>query len=152
MGEIFLARLEGAAGFEKLYVIKRILPHLANDPRFRTMLIDEARIASKMSHPNICQVYELGEAEGQLYIAMEYLEGVTLLTALRESAKAKQPMSLGLVAGVLIQTLDALHYAHELTERDGTLLNVIHRRHAVERVPHRDRHREGARLWHREGP
>ena len=127
MGEIFLARLEGAAGFEKLYVIKRILPHLADDPRFRTMLIDEARIASKMSHPNICQVYELGESDGQLFIAMEYLEGVTLLPILRRAAKADKPLALGLVAGIVQQTCDALHYAHELKERDGTPLNVIHR-------------------------
>src|SRR2546421_4284814 len=82
MGEIFLARLEGAAGFEKLYVVKRILPHLADDARFRQMLIAEARIASKMSHANICQVYELGETDGQLYIVMEYLEGITLLPLL----------------------------------------------------------------------
>src|SRR3954463_14874158 len=78
MGEIFLARLEGAAGFEKLFVVKRILPHLADDARFRAMLIAEARIASKMSHANICQVYELGDADGQLYIVMEYLEGIAL--------------------------------------------------------------------------
>src|SRR5580658_6438962 len=83
MGEIFLARLEGAAGFEKLYVVKRILPHLADDVRFRQMLIAEARIASRLAHANICQVYELGETEGQLYIVMEYLEGVTLLPLLR---------------------------------------------------------------------
>ena len=94
MGEIFLARLEGAAGFEKLYVVKRILPHLADDARFRQMLIAEARIASKMSHANICQVYELGETDGQLYIVMEYLEGVTLLPLLRrvvEGSSAARP-------------------------------------------------------------
>src|SRR5258705_8038880 len=87
MGEIFLARLEGAAGFEKLFVIKRILPHLADDARFRAMLIAEAQIASKMSHANICQVYELGETDGQLYIAMEYLEGVALLSLLRKASR-----------------------------------------------------------------
>src|SRR5690349_17049878 len=127
MGEIFLGRLEGAAGFEKLYVIKRVLPHLADDARFRTMLIDEARIAAKMSHPNICQVYELGEDKGQLFIAMEYLEGVTLLPVLRRAARAKQPLAVGLVASVMQNTADALHYAHELKERDGTKLNVVHR-------------------------
>jgi serine/threonine protein kinase len=127
MGEIFLARLEGAAGFEKLYVIKRVLPHLADDARFRAMLIDEARIAAKMSHPNICQVYELGEDHGQLFIAMEYLEGVTLLPILRHASRTKQYLPIGLVAAVLQQTCDALHYAHELTERDGTRLNVVHR-------------------------
>src|SRR5437762_13162001 len=79
MGEIFLARLEGAAGFEKLFVIKRILPHLADDVRFRGMLIAEARISSVMAHPNVCQVYELGETSGQLYIVLEYPESITMV-------------------------------------------------------------------------
>src|SRR5947199_6148742 len=95
MGEIFLARLEGAAGFEKLYVVKRILPHLADDARFRQMLIAEARIASKLSHANICQVYELGETDGQLYIVMEYLEGVTLLPLLRRASHESSPLEPG---------------------------------------------------------
>ncbi|MBP9086853.1 MAG: serine/threonine protein kinase [Kofleriaceae bacterium] len=127
MGEIFLARLEGAAGFEKLYVVKKILPHLASEPRFRTMLIDEARIASRMNHPNICQVYELEETDGQLYIVMEYLEGVTILPLLRRAAKAKTPLPLGLVLGLISQTCEALHYAHELKDRDGSVLNIVHR-------------------------
>ena len=127
MGEIFLARLEGAAGFEKLYVVKKILPHLASDPRFRSMLIDEARIASRMNHPNICQVYELEETDGQLYIVMEYLEGVTILPLLRRASKAQTPMPLGLIIGLISQTCEALHYAHELKDRDGSVLNIVHR-------------------------
>src|SRR5262245_715300 len=79
MGEIFLGRLEGAAGFEKLYVIKKILPHLADDARFRAMMIAEARIVSRINHTNVCQIHELDELDGQLYIVMEYLEGITLL-------------------------------------------------------------------------
>jgi serine/threonine-protein kinase len=126
MGEIFLARLEGAAGFEKLYVVKRILPHLADDARFRQMLIAEARIASKLSHANICQVYELGETDGQLYIVMEYLEGVTLLPLLRRAGKSGMPLELGLVAGIVQQSCDALHYAHELRDR-GETLGLVHR-------------------------
>ena len=127
MGEIFLARLEGAAGFEKLYVVKRILPHLADDARFRQMLISEAQIAAKMSHANICQVYELGETAGQLYIVMEYLEGVTTLPLLRRSSKAQQHLEFGFVGGVIQQTCDALHYAHDLKDRDGSSLGLIHR-------------------------
>ncbi|HEY0477959.1 MAG TPA: protein kinase [Kofleriaceae bacterium] len=127
MGEIFLARLEGAAGFEKLYVIKRILPHMADDARFRAMLIAEARIASMMTHANICQVYELGETSGQLYIAMEYLEGVTLLPLLRRLSKDGGALALGFVAGVIQQATDALHYAHELRDRGGDNLGVVHR-------------------------
>lgn len=127
MGEIFLSRLEGAAGFEKLYVVKRILPHLADDVRFRQMLIAEAQIAAKMSHANICQVYELGEIQGQLFIAMEYLEGVTMLPLLRRASKAQKPLDYGFVAGVIQQVCDALHYAHELKDRNGESLGLIHR-------------------------
>jgi serine/threonine-protein kinase len=126
MGEIFLARLEGAAGFEKLYVVKRILPHLADDARFRQMLIAEARLSSKLSHANICQVYELGETDGQLYIVMEYLEGVTLLPLLRRTARQGTPLDLGLVAGIVQQTCDALNYAHELKDQ-GQYVGLVHR-------------------------
>ena len=127
MGEIFLARLEGAAGFEKLCVIKRILPHLADDPRFRAMLIAEARIASMMTHANICQVHELGETDGQLYIVMEYLEGVTILPLLRKLSKEGGALDLGFVGGVIQQAADGLHYAHELKDRSGEYLGIVHR-------------------------
>jgi serine/threonine protein kinase len=129
MGEIFLARLEGAAGFEKLFVVKRILPHLADDARFRGMLIAEARIASKLSHANICQVYELGETDGQLYIVMEYLEGITLLPLLRKASKEVKELDYGFIGGVIQQAADALHYAHELRDRDrgNEHLGIVHR-------------------------
>jgi len=127
MGEIFLARLEGAAGFEKLYVVKRILPHLADDARFRAMLIAEARIASKLSHANICQVYELGETDGQLYIVMEYLEGVTILPLLRKASKEAALLDFGFIGGVIQQTTDGLHYAHDLRDRGGESLGIVHR-------------------------
>lgn len=127
MGEIFLSRLEGAAGFEKLLVVKRILPHLADDVRFRAMLIAEARIASRMAHANICQVYELGETEGQLYIVMEYLEGLGLLSLLRRASKEALPLDYGFIGGVVQQATEALHYAHELRDRDNQLLGIVHR-------------------------
>lgn len=127
MGEVFLGRLEGAAGFEKLYAIKRVLPHLANDERFRKMLVTEAQIASKMAHPNICQVYELGETAGQLYIVMEYLEGVTLLQLLRRASRDRRPLDLGFVASVIGQVCDALQYAHDLRDRNKNSLGIIHR-------------------------
>jgi eukaryotic-like serine/threonine-protein kinase len=127
MGEIFLARLEGAEGFEKLFVVKRILPHLADDPRFRAMLIAEARIASMMTHANVCHVYELGETDGQLYIVMEYLDGITVLPLLRKVSKAAGELDLGLVGGVIQQATDGLHYAHELKDRSGEYLGIVHR-------------------------
>src|SRR4051812_17299879 len=127
MGEIFLARLEGAAGFEKLFVIKRILPHLADDVRFRAMLIAEARIASVMAHPNVCQVYELEETDGQLYIVMEYLEGITMLPLLHRLSKEGRTLELGFVGGVIQQAIEGLHYAHELKDRSGEYLGIVHR-------------------------
>jgi serine/threonine-protein kinase len=127
MGEIFLARLEGAAGFEKLCVIKRILPHLADDGRFRSMLIAEARIAANMSHANICHVYELDEIDNQLYLVMEYLEGVTLLQLLRSVSQRDGQLELGFIAGVVLQACEGLHYAHELRDRSGNSLGVVHR-------------------------
>src|SRR5262249_30252285 len=69
MAEIFLARLVGAAGFEKLVCIKRILPHLAKDQQLVQMFLAEAQIAARISHPNVCQVFELGEIDGRYFIA-----------------------------------------------------------------------------------
>jgi eukaryotic-like serine/threonine-protein kinase len=91
------------------------------------MLIAEARIASKMSHPNICQVFELGETQGQLYIVMEYLEGVSLLPLLRRFSREGAALELGFVAGVIQQVTDAMNYAHDLKDRDGENLGIIHR-------------------------
>ena len=127
MGEIFLARLEGAAGFEKLCVIKRILPHLADDSRFRAMLSAEARIAASMTHANVCHVYALEETDQQLYMVMEYLEGVTLLQVLRSTARRRQKLGFGFISGVIQQACEGLHYAHELRDRSGESLGVVHR-------------------------
>ena len=78
MAEVFLARQSGMAGFSKQLVIKRVLPELLGDARFVEMFLDEARLAARLTHPNICQVFELGEVKGQYFIAMEHVAGVTL--------------------------------------------------------------------------
>jgi serine/threonine protein kinase len=127
MGEIFLARLQGVAGFEKLVVIKRVLPHLAGEDRFIAMLLDEARIAARLSHPNICQVQELGEVEGEYYIAMEYLEGVTLADLLRRLSKAGQVMDPRISVAMVTQACEGLHAAHELVDRSGQPTGLVHR-------------------------
>jgi len=126
MAEIFLARLTGAAGFEKLVVIKRILPHLAKDQQFVAMFLDEARIAARISHPHVCQVFELGEIDGRYYIAMEYLEGVPL-ACFRRGDLYVQPPDARLVAGMGIQACEGLHHAHQLKATDGQSLEVVHR-------------------------
>ena len=126
MAEIFLARLSGAAGFEKLICIKRILPHLARDKQFVAMFLDEARIASRISHPNVCQVFELGEIEGSYYLAMEYLEGVPLACFRRRDYYGDMP-DPRLVAGIAVQACEGLHHAHQLKNSDGSVMEVVHR-------------------------
>src|SRR3982751_1574089 len=78
MGEIFLAKQQGPAGFEKLLVVKKILAHLKQNREFVELFIGEARLAARMSHRNIVQVFELGEQDGSYFIAMEYVHGKTL--------------------------------------------------------------------------
>jgi len=126
MAEIFLARLQGAAGFEKLVCIKRILPHLARDKQFVAMFLDEARIAARISHPNVCQVFELGEIDGSYYIAMEYLEGVPLACFRRRDYYGAMPEPR-LVAGIAVQACEGLHHAHQLRNSDGSVMEVVHR-------------------------
>src|SRR5262245_24439697 len=114
MAEIFRARYTGLAGFERPVVIKRILPHLAHEERMVTMFLAEARIAARLSHPNICQIYELGEVDGCYYLALEYLDGVTLETLTRRMKLSQRPTDVRLAAGIVSQACEALHFAHEL--------------------------------------
>jgi serine/threonine protein kinase len=127
MGEICVARLHGVAGFEKLVVIKRVLPHLAEDGKYIAMLQDEARIAARLSHQNICQVLELGQFEGEYYIAMEYLEGVVMTDLMRRMKLEKKVLDPRLVTEIVIQTCKGLDAAHELVDREGRPLNLVHR-------------------------
>ena len=126
MAEIFLARLGGAAGFEKLVCIKRILPHLAKDQQLVDMFLAEAKIAARISHPNVCSVYELGDIDQRYFIAMEYLEGVPLACFRRRDMYAGEP-DPRLVAGLGLQACEGLHHAHNLKKPDGTQFEVVHR-------------------------
>src|SRR5262245_2604642 len=126
MAEVYLARMSGAGGFAKLLVIKKMLPHLSDDPAFVEMFLNEGRIAARLSHPNICQVYELGEADGDLFLAMEYLEGLAwseLLPLLPRDSDHR----LRCAATVVGQLCEALRHAHEFRDLDGTARPVIHR-------------------------
>lgn len=127
MGEVLLARLSAQAGFEKLVVIKRILPHLTDKPDFVGMFLHEARIAARLTHPNICQVYELGQIQKQYYMAMEYLEGVPFVEVLLARNRAPQLADPRLTCALIAQACEGLHYAHALREPDGSLTRVVHR-------------------------
>ena len=125
MAELFLGRLHGAGGFAKLVALKRILPHLAQDKQFKEMFLNEGRIAANLSHPNVCQVFELDEADDELFLAMEYLDGVSWDHLCRELATGNFAMRLAV--GVIGQACEGLHYAHMLRDVEGKPISVVHR-------------------------
>src|SRR6185312_2314864 len=127
MAEIFRARQSGAHGFEKILVIKRILPHLAADPEFLAMFIDEAKLQCALQHPKIVQVFEFGEVEGQYYIALEYVDGMDALGLLRACAHRRQRLPVRLAVHIASEVLDALDYAHSQRGPDGQPLGIVHR-------------------------
>ncbi len=127
MAEILLARLAGAHGFERVVALKRVLPHLARDESFVRMFIDEARIVSELRHPNVVQVLELGQHDGELFMAMEYLEGEPLSGLLRRMRIRKTSLPRALAAYVVAESAAGLHAAHELKSPDGTSRELVHR-------------------------
>lgn len=126
MARVWAARLHGQRGFQKLVAIKTILPHLADEPEFERMFLDEARIASGVHHPNVCEIYELGEEKRTLYLAMEWVSGDSLARVLRASGKT-EALDPRVVARVIADACAGLHAAHELTDDDGRSLGVVHR-------------------------
>jgi serine/threonine-protein kinase len=126
MAEIFLARRRGGAD-SGMVVIKRVLPHLAEDARFVAMFRDEARLASRIEHINVCRVLELGSVGDTYFIAMEYLHGVPLSRVLLRSARTSEQLDIRFIAAVIAQSCAGLHHAHELRAPDGRLLDVVHR-------------------------
>jgi len=133
MAEIFRAWKVGEEGFEKLVVIKKLLPHLAGNDEFRTMFLEEARLASQLTHPNIVHVYDLGRhappstANQQYFIAMEYVFGKNL-AEIRNTFQEKQlTLSLEYLVRIISGAAAALHYAHERKDDCGQSLHIVHR-------------------------
>ena len=126
MAEVYLARMSGVGGFAKLLVIKRILPHLNDDPDFVAMFVNEGRVAARLDHPNICHVYELGEVEGEVFLAMEYLDGLAW-SELSPLVPRGRGVELRVAATVIGQICEGLRYAHEYRDVDGTPMPIVHR-------------------------
>ncbi|MBX5483667.1 MAG: serine/threonine protein kinase [Myxococcaceae bacterium] len=127
MGEVFLARQVGVGGFEKLLVVKRILPHLAQEEDFIEMLFDEARIAAALNHPNISQIFDLGDVDGVYYIAMEYVHGDSLRAVNMRANAELGGMPLALKCRIIADTAAGLDYAHRAKTATGKPLGLIHR-------------------------
>ncbi|HUB08839.1 MAG TPA: serine/threonine-protein kinase, partial [Myxococcales bacterium] len=125
MAEVFLAEQTGAGGFKKRVALKRILPAFAEDPKFVAMFLDEARLAAMFHHPNLVQIYELGEIDGLLCLVMEYVRGLSLAELLK---RAVDPVPVEVAARVALDACEGLHYAHEFQDPDTSQpLCLVHR-------------------------
>jgi serine/threonine-protein kinase len=126
MAEVILAEAVGREGFRKKLVIKRILPHLCDDETFVQMFLQEARLAAQLTHPNIAQIFDLGQFGDQPFISMEYVDGHNFRQVLARAAKQGQRLPLDVIVKVVAYACEALGYAHELVGDSGPL-NLIHR-------------------------
>ncbi|MDB4962647.1 MAG: serine/threonine protein kinase [Myxococcales bacterium] len=126
--EIYLARIGGAAGFEKYVVVKSIHDHLADDQEFVKMFLDEARLAAHLDHSNIVQTMELGEQDNRYYMVMEFLAGLSLAMVVRRAGERLPGgrIPAPLVLNMMAQACGGLHYAHERAI-NGKALNIVHR-------------------------
>lgn len=127
MAELFLAKAVGEAGFEKVCVIKRVLPHLASDPQFVQMFLDEAKLAARLNHPNIVQIFDFGRIEADYFLAMEYLAGEDGSAIVERRAALGRPVPIEVAVTLVAEAAAALAYAHELTGDDGHPLGIVHR-------------------------
>ena len=128
MAELFLAIQRSMAGFEKLIVIKRVLPQLAQDTEFVEMLLDEARIAATLNHPNVAHIYDVGVFEGQYFIAMEHIHGEDLRSIVRQmKKKSVTSFPLEHALAIVLGCCAGLAYAHEKRDLDGEPLEIVHR-------------------------
>jgi serine/threonine protein kinase len=126
MAELYLARSRGDGGFEKIVVLKRILPSLALNEDFVKMFVDEARLAAQLHHPNIAAVYDIGHDAGGYFFAMEYVQGKDLREVMRASALTGG-LPLEHALNIIVGVASGLHYAHEKLGPDGRALGIVHR-------------------------
>ncbi len=127
MAEVFKAKISAAHGFEKVVVIKRILPNLAADKNFVSMFIDEAKLTAQLIHPKIVQVIDFGEVNGQYFIALEFIDGFDALALLRSAANKQIRLPLPIAMFINMEVLDALDYAHHASDTEGRPMRLVHR-------------------------
>jgi len=130
MAQVWVARQKGKHGFEKLFAFKCIHDRFADVPAFRSMFLDEARIASAIEHPNVAQVFDLGEAGRMLYLVIEYVDGESLgalMTAASRRANASVTVPVGVALRIIADACAGLHAAHSLKDPKGERRNVVHR-------------------------
>jgi serine/threonine protein kinase len=127
MAKIYLARASGTAGFERLVVLKCILPHFARDRAFVAMFLDEARLAATLRHSNIADVFDVGVEGGTHFFAMEFVHGQNARIVRLEAKQQQRPFPLEVALAIISGTAAALGYAHDRVGPDGRSLNFVHR-------------------------
>ena len=127
MAEVFRAKIVSSHGFEKVLVIKRILPHLAADKTFVSMFIDEAKLTAQLTHPKIVQILDFGDVAGQYFIALEFIDGFDALGLLRTCAQKRVRLPLNIAVYIMMEVLEALDYAHHARDMEGRPMQIVHR-------------------------
>jgi serine/threonine protein kinase len=127
MATVHFGRLLGAVGFSRTVAIKRLHPHLAKDPEFVSMFLDEARLAARIRHPNVVQTLDVVALEGELFLVLDYVQGESLAQLVRPSEIEQSPIPLDIVSGIICGALLGLHAAHEATNEQGEPLHIVHR-------------------------
>ncbi len=127
MATVFLARLNGAVGFGRTVAIKRLHPHLAKDPEFVTMFLDEARLSARIQHPNVVPTLDVVATDGELFLVLEYVKGETLSVLNRAMARQKAQIPVAIVASLVVGMLNGLDAAHEARDERGAPLEIVHR-------------------------
>lgn len=125
MASVYLAVQKGGAGTQRLAVVKVVRRALADDTDYQSMFAEEAELAMRLAHPNVIHAYEVGDHEGSRYLAMEYLDGQSLLSCFRRAGRRAMPIELHVY--VLVELLKALDYAHNLKDYGGAPLHLVHR-------------------------
>jgi len=127
MGEIFLARERGVAGFDRMVVVKRLLPDYTDNPDLVNLFIDEARIAAHLSHPNIVHIHDFGREADSYYLTMEYVAGHNLLKIAERAERTEQPLSIVMSVHIIAEMARGLDAAHRAKDADGIPLGIVHR-------------------------
>lgn len=127
MAEVYIGRTVGVAGITKKVAIKRVLPHLAENKKFVSMFLDEARVGMKLSHANVVQVFDVGEEEGTYFIVMEFIDGVSLKDVIDTLKERRQVVPVGAAVQIAAEAARGLAYAHAAADENGAPLNIVHR-------------------------
>jgi eukaryotic-like serine/threonine-protein kinase len=127
MGSVFVALMQGPAEFSRRVAVKCLRTRWLDDPKYVARFTSEVRLSARIRHPNVVQTLDVVEEAGELFLVMEYVDGVTLSALLADASRFHRPLPIGLVLGIMASVLRGLHAAHETTDENGAPLHIVHR-------------------------